>query len=101
MPTDAEWTELMDQCSWTWTTISGVNGRKVTGPNGNSIFLPAAGYWDRTSLIDVATFGLYRSASLYTEEPICAWFVDFYSDEVFRSYCTHYSGLSVRPVYAE
>ena len=101
MPTDAEWTELMDQCSWTWTTISGVNGRKVTGPNGNSIFLPAAGYWDRTSLIDVATFGLYRSASLYTEEPICAWFVDFYSDEVFRSYFPHYSGLSVRPVYAE
>ena len=41
MPTDAEWTELRTKCTWTWT--SEVNGMLVTGPNGKSIFLPAAG----------------------------------------------------------
>ena len=43
MPTEEEWTELRTNCTWTWTTQNGVNGRLVTGPNGKSIFLPAAG----------------------------------------------------------
>ena len=41
MPTDVELTELREQCTWTWTIQNGVNGYNVTGPNGNSIFLPA------------------------------------------------------------
>jgi hypothetical protein len=44
MPTRAEQDELRNNCTWTWTTQNGVNGYKVTGTNGNSIFLPAAGY---------------------------------------------------------
>ena len=44
MPTKDEMLELMDNCSWTWTTQNGVNGYKVTGNNGNSIFFPAAPY---------------------------------------------------------
>ena len=40
LPTDSELEELMDECIWTWTE----SGYEVTGPNGNSIFLPAAGY---------------------------------------------------------
>ena len=44
MPTETEQNELLDNCTWTWTTIKGINGYKVTGPNGNYIFLPAAGY---------------------------------------------------------
>ena len=43
MPTGEEMEELIDNCTWTWTTQNGVNGKKVTGSNGNSIFLPAAG----------------------------------------------------------
>ena len=43
MPTKAEQDELRNNCTWTWTTLNGVNGYRVTGPNGNSIFLPAAG----------------------------------------------------------
>lgn len=101
MPTDDEWTELMDNCTWTWTTLNGVTGRRVTSRNGNSIFLPAAGFRDKTSIDDVSFVGLYRSSSLYTDIPLCAWFVDFHSDEVFKSYFSHCSGLSVRPVYAE
>lgn len=44
MPTRTEMKELIDNCTWQWTQVSGNNGYKVTGPNGNSIFLPAAGY---------------------------------------------------------
>ena len=44
MPTEAEMEELKDNCTWTWTTQNGVNGCTITGPNGNSLFLPAAGY---------------------------------------------------------
>ena len=44
MPTKEEIRELLDHCTWNWTTQDGVNGCEVKGPNGNSIFLPAAGY---------------------------------------------------------
>ena len=42
-PTYAEFTELCNLCTWQWVTVKGINGYRVTGPNGNSIFLPAAG----------------------------------------------------------
>ena len=43
MPSKAEMQELIDDCQWTWTTKGGIIGYQVTGPNGNSIFLPASG----------------------------------------------------------
>ena len=43
MPTPEEIKELVNDCTWEWTTVNNVNGYKVTGKNGNSIFLPAAG----------------------------------------------------------
>lgn len=43
MPTYAEMKELVTQCTWKWTSLNGVYGRTVTGKNGNSIFIPAAG----------------------------------------------------------
>ena len=43
MPTIREAFELQSQCKWEWTELNGMKGSKVTGPNGNSIFLPAAG----------------------------------------------------------
>jgi hypothetical protein len=46
MPTLDEIKELVNQCTWEWTTQNGVNGCKVVGPNSNSIFLPAAGNLD-------------------------------------------------------
>ena len=46
LPTENDFEELLDEdnCTWTWTTQNSVNGYNVEGPNGNSIFLPAAGY---------------------------------------------------------
>lgn len=45
MPTRDEVDELCEMCSWEWTSVNGINGYKVTGPNGNFIFLPAAGHY--------------------------------------------------------
>lgn len=44
MPTRTEMLELVNRCEWTWTTQNEVKGYLVTGPNGNSIFLPESGY---------------------------------------------------------
>ena len=46
MPNYDQLVELRDNCSWSWTTLNSVTGFVVTGPNGNSIFLPCAGYMD-------------------------------------------------------
>ena len=98
MPTDAEWQELRDNCTWTWTTLNGINGVEVKGPNGNSIFLPAAGYRGNDDLYSAGDFGHYWSSSLYAVSPIGAWDVNFFSDNVSGGYGSRYCGLSVRAV---
>ena len=98
MPTDEEWTELRTECTWTRTTQNGVNGRLVTGKNGNSIFLPAAGSWNGTNLNGAGNHGYYWSSSLTTDDTYCAWTVYFYSDIVYRDYYDRFRGFSVRPV---
>ena len=99
MPTDAEWVELKEKCTWTWTSQNGVNGYKVTSKiNGNSIFLPAAGYRYRTSLYDVGSNGYYWSSSLSTDYPYYAWDVYFYYCDLRRRDYSRYIGRSVRPV---
>lgn len=99
MPTDAELTELREQCTWTWTTQNGVYGRKVTGPNGNSIFLPAAGFRDGSSLCNAGSDGNYWSSLLSTVRPDSAWRVLYFgSSNVGRGYDRRSYGFSVRPV---
>ena len=99
MPTDAGWEELMNNCTWTWTTLNGVNGYEVKSKtNGNSIFLPAAGYRDDDGLNGAGGYGFYWSGSLYTDSPDGAWYVCFDSDDVAVGGNYRYYGLSVRPV---
>ena len=98
MPTKAEQDELREKCTWTWTTQNGVNGYKVTGTNGNSIFLPAAGYRFYSSLGVAGSLGYYWSSSLFTDSPYDALRVSFDSDYVNRSTTDRYYGQSVRPV---
>ena len=101
MPTDAEWTELRNNCTWTWTKLNGVNGRLVTSnKSGASIFLPAAGYRYDTSLDNVGSYGNYWSSSLFTGEPDGAYYVRFNSDGVSSYITNRCSGFSVRPVSA-
>ena len=98
MPTDEQWTELRTNCTWTWTSQNGVNGRLVTGTNGNSIFLPVTGYRIGTSLEHVGSYGDYWSRTLYTDNPHSVWYVYFGSSDVCRGYANRYEGRLVRPV---
>ena len=68
MPTKTEQDELRDRCTWTSTRQNSVSGYKVTGPNGNSIFLPAAGYIEGGGASLAGFFGLYWSSSLDTSD---------------------------------
>ena len=98
MPTKEEQNELYDSCNWTWTTQNGVNGYTVTGPNGKSIFLPAAGYRDDScSLINVGR-GYYWSSSLYTDYSYGAYGFGFGSDDVVVAGGSRSCGQPVRPV---
>ncbi len=101
MPTIAEYKELIDKCTWTWTTLNGKNGYKVvTKSNGNSIFLPAAGYRDDTSLDLAGRYGYYCSSSLDGDLSYRACGLDFNSN--FHNTlgdCARCLGLSVRPVF--
>lgn len=98
MPTEAEWTELRENCSWEWTSMNSIHGRKVTGPNGNSIFFPAAGRRIDTTLDYLDNEGLYWSSSLFFDYPDLALTVSFYSNEVIGDHESRRVGLSVRPV---
>ena len=98
MPTENEWQELIDNCTWTLTTLNGVNGCEVKSTNGNSIFLPAAGYRNNDELYLAGSDGLYWSSSLYADHPVSARFVDFGSDSHGTFGYNRYFGLSVRPV---
>ncbi len=99
MPTDAEWTELREQCTWTYTTLNGVYGYQVASKtNGNSIFLPVAGFRNGTSLYLQGTRGYYSSSSLLENYSDNVWIVTFNHEEVYRHSNNRNNGLSVRPV---
>ena len=98
MPTQAEFQELLDNTTVTWTTQNGVNGRLFTASNGNSLFLPAAGFRYGSDLDDAGSYGYYWSSSLYTGSPRGAWALGFYSDYYFMGSYYRYCGQSVRPV---
>ena len=99
MPTDAEWTELCENCTWTWTTKNGVNGYEVKSKiNGNSIFLPAAGWRGYDDLNWTGNYGYYWSSSLNSDYPWGAWGVYFGSDFVGGYGDRRCYGQSVRPV---
>ena len=99
MPTDAEWTELREQCMWTYTTLNGVYGYQVASKtNGNSIFLPVAGFRNGTSLYLQGTRGYYSSSSLLENYSDNVWIVTFNHEEVYRHSNNRNNGLSVRPV---
>ena len=101
MPTDAQWTEIRTECTWSWTKQNGVNGYLVTGPNDNSIFVPAAGSRNSDSLSNAGSYGYYWSHSLYTYYPFYAHGVCFNSGTVGRYYGDRFYGFSVRPVRSE
>ena len=98
MPTKAEMQELINNCTWKWTTQNGVKGYKVEGPNGNSIFLPSAGYRYGSSLGYAGSYGHYWSSTPSENIDYYAYYLNFNSDYHYVSSVSRYDGLSVRPV---
>ena len=97
-PTETQWNELQQNTTNQWTTQNGVKGRLFTASNGNTLFLPAAGYrWDSV-LYSAVSDGLYWSRSLDTESPFYAWDLHFDSKNCGMSNDLRGYGFSVRPV---
>ena len=72
IPTIGEWEEMFQNTTSVWTSQNGVNGWRFTASNGNSLFLPAAGYyWDAE--LNAADLGVYWSVTLNEEYPYRAW----------------------------
>lgn len=107
MPTQKEMQELVDNCTWKWTTQNEVKGCLVTGSNGNSIFLPATGYRE----FDLPTIyaersGYYWTSTAWDETPnddksfgiVFGWDnylqnTYYYQNGFYRSH-----GYTIRPV---
>ena len=104
MPTPAEIKELVDNCTWEWTTVNNVKGYKVTAKNGNSIFLPAAGVMFTKNPYYGGQYGYYLSNTLREgEESYVKMYAQGFSfqsdkyqtdDRIARNY-----GITVRPVH--
>ncbi len=98
LPTKAEMEELKNNCTWEWTVQGGKNGYKVTGPNGNNIFLPAAGDRYGSSLGYAGEYGYCWSSTPYEGNSNYACSLFFYSSNQFVNWYYRYLGQSVRPV---
>ena len=95
VPTDKEMQELIDKCTWTWMTMDGKQGYKVTGPNGNSIFLPAEGHMHNSSLTS-SEEGFYQTSQGMSNRG-CR-ILRFSHDNKGITICMRYQGNSIRPV---
>ena len=100
MPSKEEVNELTQQCSWIWTTHNNVYGYKVTGPNGNSIFLPAAGYKGAGPTYTAGEDGLYWTITL--EKGHYSYLIVLHNDAPPTEASTKGTrcfGFTIRPVY--
>ena len=99
LPTVEEFQELKDNCDWEWDAVNDVNGYKVVGPNGNSIFLPAAGLFSEAKVSNMGSIGFYWSGSLVYADNNQAGLLFFNRNALDTSgWGERYFGYSVRPV---
>ena len=93
MPTKDEFQELLTKCTWEWSQINGINGYVVTGPNSNSIFIPAAGY----SRYEVGKWVEYWTSSS-SQDLARGWCIVKQNDNLHLSGLDKYYGFPIRPV---
>lgn len=100
LPTQAEWVELLNNCSREWGTLNGVAGILFTSrKNGNNLFLPAAGRRIGSSLYGAREYGRYWSSTIYggrRQEP-CGLYFEAGGSAGIDGYNGH-DGYPVRPV---
>ena len=99
MPTEAEMSELINNCKWQWTTVGGFQGYMVTGKKtGNSIFLPAAGYREAEKRTYLGTQCLYATRSTGTDDRQYARTLLANEQSATLINIFRYCGMSIRPV---
>lgn len=98
MPTIEEFGELIDKCTWNFASFNGVNGYLVTGPNDKNIFLPAAGFIQNTTEVNIGDFGDYWSSSIVEDLNGIAHSLGYSSKSHGRRRYARYAGRSIRPV---
>jgi hypothetical protein len=98
MPTKEEQQELINNCTWIWTVRNGVNGQKVTGKNGHSVFLPCTGCKGENIYNSVGSIGFYWCSSSYVDDPSQAYAMCFLSQPGNHTYGNRHIGLTIRPV---
>ena len=106
MPTAEEFQELASRCEWQWTSQRMgrdlVSGFEITGPNGNSIFLPAYGIRDGGSTINYEIECGYWTSSLHESNSYWAYCLDMMDDKTINNHTWIYRlrkvGRCIRPV---
>ena len=102
MPTKDEIQELINKCTWEWTQVSGINGYKVTGANGNSIFLPTAGASIGDVVSSQGSYGYYMSSTVSPYNQKLVYFLEATSTSTphvtYGGGIEKYFGLPIRPV---
>ena len=98
MPTKTQFEELTANTTYEWTSIDGVYGGKFTATNGNYIFLPAAGFWDKGSQRNVGSLGYCWSSAPNPNNSGNAYYLLFDSGSKYMYNNYRRYGLSVRPV---
>ena len=88
--------ELINGTNYTWTTINGKNGIKLTSKTDSTkyIFLPEAGFCNYTSLYDAGSYGYYWITSLINDSS--SDILQFYTTRIYTSSQSRYRGLPVR-----
>lgn len=101
MPTEAEVIELKDNCILEWTVIGITPGCKVTGPNGNHIFMPSGGFATATTIDFIDSEAAYWTSTPDTSNGDLGFasFIYFYNNNYSnRGWMSRYAGILVRPV---
>ena len=101
MPTEAEFSALIENCTTTWITTNGVNGLLVTGKRtyaSRSIFLPAAGRGAGSDLYSAGSYGDIWLPTPYSGNSDDAYYLYFGSSDFFGNNASRYGGRSVRAV---
>ena len=98
LPTAADFEELFSLCTSEWTEQDGVTGFKLTGPNGNSIFLPAAGSRVMDDVADQGAKGLYMTGTVNASNTDFAVSYGFAPGTYGKTTTARYQAVAVRPV---
>lgn len=96
LPTAQDFEELFQRCSYEWTTKGEVSGLEFTGPNGNKLFLPAAGERNGNDVSAEGVIGAYLTGSYNANNAALSY--RFSQNGGDRASSAVYTALSIRPI---